>query len=77
MSISLRLSLIGKKNHPIYKIVVSETRYKRNGKYLAELGIYNPNAKPPVLNIKKDEFDKWVKNGAIISEGLSKALKTK
>lgn len=75
MSTSIRLSLIGKKNQPIYRIVVSETRYKRDGRYAAVLGLYNPNVTPPQFNLDKEEFEKWVKRGAIISDGLRKILK--
>jgi len=74
MSTSIRLSLSGKKNHPIYRIVVSETRYKRDGKHLDVLGMYNPNVKPPALNLSQEKLEKWMKKGAIISEGLRKIL---
>lgn len=75
MSVSLRLSLAGKKNHPIYRIVVSETRYKRNGKSLDQLGIYNSNINPPVFKIDRNKLEQWVKKGAIVSTGLYKLLK--
>ena len=75
MSTSIRLSLSGKKNHPIYRIVVSETRYKRDGKHLDVLGTYDPNAKPPRLDLSQEKFEKWTKQGAIVSEGLRKILK--
>ena len=74
MSTSIRLSRLGKKNQPIYRIVVTETRYKRDGRYSAVLGTYNPNFTPPQLNLDKEEFEKWVKRGAIISDGLRKIL---
>lgn len=75
MSTSIRLSLAGKKNHPIYRIVVSETRYKRDGKHLDILGTYNPNVVPPSFDLNQEKLEKWVKRGAIISEGLRKILK--
>lgn len=75
MSTSIRLSLVGKKNQPVYRIVVAETRSKRNGKYADNLGTYNPNVNPPLFRINKEKFEKWQKNGAIISNGLRKLLK--
>jgi len=74
MSTSIRLSLVGKKNQPIYRVVVSETRYKRDGKYLAVLGTYNPNVKPASLKIDQKELENWLKKGAIISDGLHRIL---
>lgn len=75
MSTSIRLSLIGKKNQPVYRIVVSETRYKRDGKHLDILGTYNPNVKPPHLDLSQEKLEKWTKKGAIVSNGLRKILK--
>ncbi len=75
MSVSIRLSVFGKKNFPIYRIVVSETRSKRNGKYLDLLGTYNPRVKPPILEIDRKKLEDWIKKGAIVSNGLSRLLK--
>lgn len=75
MSVSVRLSLIGRKGQPIYKIVVCETRSKRDGKYVESLGTYDPNVKPPKLSLDKKKLDEWVKKGAIVSQGLAKLLK--
>lgn len=75
MSVSLRLSIFGKRNRPIYRIVASETRYKRNGRSLDQLGAYNPNVNPPVFEIDRKKLNEWVKNGAIVSTGLYKLLK--
>lgn len=74
MSTSIRLSLVGKKNQPVYRIVVSETRYKRDGKHLDVLGTYDPNSKPPRLDLSQEKLEKWKKQGAIISDGLRKIL---
>ncbi|MGB9637523.1 MAG: 30S ribosomal protein S16 [Microgenomates group bacterium] len=76
MSTSIRLSVSGKKNHPIYRIIVSETRYKRDGKALDILGTYNPNLKPPLFKINQQKLEQWVSRGAIISAGLGRLLKS-
>lgn len=75
MSVTVRLSLTGKKGQPIYKIVVCETRSKRDGKYIENIGSYDPNVKPPKLSLNQKKLDEWIKNGAIVSTGLAKLLK--
>ena len=75
MSVTVRLSQFGKSGQLIYRVVVSETRYKRDGKFLDTLGTYNSNVKPPVIKIDKNRLDAWVKKGAIISTGVRKLLK--
>lgn len=75
MSTSIRLARYGKKNQPVYRIIVTETRSKRNGQYSDNIGIYNPSVNPPVLQIDQTKFEKWKKNGAIISDGLNRLLK--
>jgi len=75
MSVSIRLAMVGKKNYPIYRIVVSETRSKRDGKFLELLGTYNPNVKPPIFKIDRQKLAFWTKRGAIVSKGLYRLLK--
>lgn len=75
MSVTIRLSLTGKKSQPVYRIVVCETRSKRDGKNSGVLGTYNPSLNPPKLDIDRKKLDDWVKKGAIISYGLAKLLK--
>jgi len=75
MSVTVRLSLFGKKNYPVYRIVVAETRSKRNGPALDILGNYNPNLDPPSFNLDRKLLEEWIKKGAIVSSGLRKLLK--
>ncbi len=75
MAVSLKLYRQGKKGSPSYRIVAVDKHYKADGKYIEEVGFYDPIANPVVLNIKKDRFDYWMKVGAQISEGLRKLLK--
>jgi len=76
MSVSIRLSLHGRRNQPVYRIVVSEKRYKRNGKSLDILGFYNPSCQPPVFSLDRKKMEDWIKRGAKISQGLHRILKT-
>jgi ribosomal protein S16 len=75
MAVALRLYRLGKKDKPSYRIVAVNKRYKANGKYLEEVGKYNPLVNPALIEINKERFDYWVSRGAIISEGLAKVLK--
>ncbi|GAB4219112.1 MAG: 30S ribosomal protein S16 [Candidatus Microgenomates bacterium] len=77
MAVAIRLYRIGKKDQPSYRIVAVNKRYKANGKYIEEIGFYNPLKNPPEINIKNDRLNYWLEKGAIISEGLEKVLKYK
>lgn len=70
----IRLKRVGSKNRGTYRIVVAEKRSKNLGKSIAEIGFYNPLVKPPIVNIKKPELEKWLKNGAEISPAVKKLL---
>jgi len=75
MSTSIRLSLSGKKGQPKYRIVVCETRSKRNGRYIELIGSFDPTINPPVLKMDQKKFEDWQKKGAIVSTGLLKVIK--
>ena len=75
MSVAIKLYRIGKKQSPHYRIVVAEKRSKADGKYLEEIGLYNPMTKPPVININQDRLDYWTTHGAQPTEGMRKLLK--
>jgi len=70
MSVSIRLAKIGKKFAPTYKIVAVTTRSKRTGKFLDILGIFNPNVKPFDFKLDQEKFEKWSKNGALVSQAV-------
>lgn len=73
MSIKIRLAKLGKKNAPAYKVVVAQTRSKRNGKFLDLLGEFNPvtDAKPTVNQVK---LDQWIAKGAQITDAVKQML---
>ncbi len=64
MAVKIRLSRMGKKKQPIYKIVVADARSPRDGKYIEAVGIYNPIKNPAIINIKEDRIDYWLGVGA-------------
>ena len=75
MSVSIRLYPIGRKGKRIYRIVASEKKSKLKSKTLDVLGFYDPTSKPPKTTINMEKLNKWIKNGAIISQGLAKIQK--
>lgn len=77
MATALRLYRIGKKGRPSYRIVAVNKRYKANGKYIEEIGKYDPIVKPYLLKLNKERYDYWLSRGAVPSEGLQKLLKNK
>ena len=62
--VKLRLRRIGKKKYPIYKLVATDSRAPRSGRYLEALGNYDPHAKPIALTFKEDRVFHWLKKGA-------------
>jgi len=73
MSIKIRLAKTGKKNAPAFRVVVTQTHTKRNGKFLDILGDFNPNInKKPVID--KVKLDAWVKKGASLTESVKKMV---
>ncbi len=77
MAVTLRLMRLGRRKVPIYRIVAVDKRKKRDGKYLDNLGSYNPLKEPAEVKIDKAKFDTWIQKGAQVSEGLNRLLKYK
>ena len=72
MSVTVRLMRFGKKGYPTYRIVALDKRKKPVGGYLEKIGTYNPMKEPAELIIDKKLLDKWIQNGAVLSEGMRK-----
>lgn len=70
MSISIRLAKFGKKHAPAYRLVVANTRSKRNGKALDQIGHYNPSENPVKFEYNKERFEYWKNLGAIVTEAV-------
>jgi len=75
MAVALKLYRQGKKGSPSYRIVAVDKHYKADGKYIEEVGFYDPMTNPVTFSVKKERFDYWIKVGAQVSEGLRKTLK--
>ena len=76
MAVKIRLNRIGGKKNTFYRIVVADSRYPRNGRFIEEVGYYDPMKEPVVLKIDSEKVEKWLKNGAQPTDTV-KALITK
>lgn len=75
MPAMLRLMRVGRKGKPFYRVIVVDKRKKRDGKYIENLGTYNPLVNPAEIKLNQERLDYWKDKGAEISEGLHKLLK--
>ncbi len=68
MAVKIRLKRMGAKKQPSYRIVVADVRSPRDGKFIEELGHYNPLTDPATIKIDEEKAKKWLTNGAKPSE---------
>lgn len=64
MAVKIRLRRMGAKKAPFYRVVVADSRYPRDGRFIEEIGTYNPLVHPADIKIDGDKAVKWLKNGA-------------
>lgn len=74
--LSIRLTRLGAKKRPFYRIVVAERDAKRDGRFVEIVGHYDPIAQPPVIKIDTERFDYWVGNGAKPTDSVRRCLST-
>ena len=74
MSVTIRLARTGRKNLPSFKIVVANTRSKRNGEILDTIGSYNPSEKPEFFKYDKEKVAMWQQRGALMTESVKKLI---
>lgn len=74
MSVKIRLTRLGSKKRPFYRIVVVESSGKRDGKYIEQVGYYDPIKDPADLKIDLEKANSWVNKGAIPSETVKALL---
>lgn len=75
MAVKLRLTRMGKKKQPVYRVVAIDSHTKRDGEYIELVGTYNPLKKPAEIKINEDVALKWLNNGAIPSDTVKSLLK--
>ena len=75
MSVSIRLTRIGAKKKPFYRIVAADSESPRDGKFLEILGTYDPHQDPAEVKVKSDALTKWLEKGAQPSDTVMSLLK--
>ena len=73
--VKIRLRRLGAKKAPFYRVVVADSRYPRDGRFIEEIGYYDPTKEPSVVSIDKEKADKWLANGAQPTDTVKKLLK--
>ena len=74
MAVKIRLTRLGKKKQPTYRVVVMDSRKQRDGKYIEQLGIYDPRQEPSLITIDNERALYWLKTGAQPTERAQKLL---
>ena len=75
MAVKMRLRRMGQKKAPFYRIVVADSRSPRDGKFIAEIGTYDPTREPSVIKFDEEAAKKWLATGAKPTETVGKLLK--
>ena len=75
MAVVLRLKRIGTTKKAVYRIVATDSRNPRDGRFIEEIGLYDPRINPALIKVKKDRADYWFGVGAKPSPTVSKLLK--
>lgn len=73
--VKIRLSRVGTKKQPKYRIVVAENQAKRSGRFIEIVGHYNPTTDPSSLEVKKDRYDYWASVGAVPTKAVADLVK--
>ncbi len=74
--VKIRLTRMGKKKAPFYRIVVADIRSPRDGRFIEEVGTYDPNTEPSTIKINEEVAKKWLANGAQPTETVAKLFKS-
>ena len=75
MAVRIRLKRMGAKKRPFYRIVVADSRSPRDGRFIEEIGIYNPTTDPSTLEVNEEKAADWLKKGAKPSETVKNLFK--
>ncbi len=75
MAVKIRLRRMGAKKAPFYRVVVADSRYPRDGRFIEEIGTYNPMTEPSEIKIDGEKAQKWIANGAQPTDSVKALLK--
>ena len=76
MAVKLRLTRVGSKKNPIYRVVAADSRSPRDGKFLEIVGRYNPQTDPSTIELDEEKVKAWLDKGAQPTETVRRLLKT-
>jgi len=74
MAVKMRLRRMGQKKAPFYRIVIADERSPRNGRFIEEIGYYDPTQDPSVIKFDEEEARKWLQNGVQPTPRVAKLL---
>ncbi len=74
MAVVIRLKTVGTKKKIKHRIVVTDSKFPRDGRFIEEVGIWDPSKEPPIMRVKADRVAHWIKNGAKPSETVRSIL---
>ncbi len=73
--VKIRLCRMGAKKAPFYRVVVADSRYPRDGRFIESIGYYNPMTEPATVQIDADKAKQWISNGAQLTDTVKDILK--
>ena len=76
MAVKSRLRRMGQKKAPFYRIVVADSRSPRDGRFIEEIGYYDPTKDPSVIRVDEEAAKKWLSNGAQPTQTVERIFKT-
>jgi small subunit ribosomal protein S16 len=77
MAVKLRLTRVGSKKNPIYRVVAADSHSPRDGKFLEIVGRYNPQTNPSLIELDDDKVKRWLGQGAQPTEAVARLIKVK
>ena len=75
MAVKIRLRRMGAKKAPFYRLVVADSRYPRDGRFIEEVGTYDPMKNPSEIKIDREKVEKWIATGAQPTDSVKSLLK--
>ena len=75
MSVKIRLKRMGQKKKPFYRVVVADSRSPRDGKFIEEIGYYNPLVEEKTVKVDSEKVQQWIKNGAKPTDTVDRLFK--
>ena len=77
MAVKIRLRRMGAKKSPFYRVVVADSRYPRDGRFIEQVGTYNQLTEPATVDFDTEKVEKWIANGAQPTDTVKRLLKNK